>query len=93
VLIDGKKAVRLREWNFYDAHIAPGRHVVACNGPKLELDTKADEQYYVGIMQEPGIWGQLSNHWVPLLIAPETGEDDTYPLAPAGKKDIYSGAR
>lgn len=92
VLIDGKKVVRLREWNFYDAHIPSGHHVVACNGPKLELDTKPDEHYYVSVMQEPGVWGQLSNHWVARLIDPETGEDEMYPLSPAGKKDVYSVA-
>jgi hypothetical protein len=27
VLVDGQKRVRLRYWNFYDAHIPPGHHV------------------------------------------------------------------
>lgn len=93
VLVDGQKVVRLRDWSFYDDHIAPGHHVVACNGPKLELDTKADEQYYVNITQEYDMWAVLGNHWVPRLIDPETGEDEIYPLIPAPKKDVYSASR
>jgi hypothetical protein len=92
VLVDGQKLVRLHYWNFYDAHIPPGHHVVSCNEHKLELDTKADEQYYVSIFQEHRRT-RITEDWVPRLSDPDTGEEETYTLIPAGKKDVFSGQR
>lgn len=91
VLVDGQKVARLRNWNFYDAQIAPGHHVVACKGQTLELDARPDEQYYVSVIQEHG-WGRLTDHWVPRLTDPETGEEQMYPLLPAAQRDVYSAA-
>ena len=99
VLLDAHKLVRLRDWSFYDVHIAPGHHLVACKGQKLELDTQADEEYYVSIVQEhhsPGlsdIWApHFGDTWVPRLTDAETGEEQVYPLTPALKKDVYFAA-
>lgn len=102
VLLDAQKLVRLRDGSFYDVHIAPGHHLVACMGKKLELDTQADQQYYVSIVQEhhspelSDLWTPyLRDAWVPRLIDPETGEEQIYPLVPfvpSDKKDVYSKA-
>jgi len=91
VLFDGRKLVRIRAWNFYDAYIAPGHHVVGCCGNQLELDTRANEQYYISIAQEHG-WAGLTGHWVLRLADRESGEEQIYPRIPAGKKDVYPGA-
>jgi len=93
VLIDGEKLVRLRDRHFYDAHISPGHHVVACCGQSLELDAKPDEQYYVSVIQKYS-WVRLSGTaWVLRLNDPDTGEEEMYPLLPAEKIDVYSAAQ
>ena len=96
MLLDAQKLVKLRDWSFYDVRVAPGRHIVACQGQKLELDTQTDEQYYVSIVQEHpqlrlrDVWvPSLRDLWVPRLADPDTGEEQMYPLIPAITKDLY----
>jgi len=92
VQVDGQKFVRLREWHFYEARIAPGHHVVACTGQKLDIELKADQRYYVSMTEDRSAWGELSNRWIPRLVDLETGEDELYTLMPAMKKDVYSAS-
>jgi len=93
VLIDGEKLVRLRNRRFYDAHISPGHHVVACCGQSLELEVKPDEQYYISIIQKYS-WVRLSGTaWVLRLNDPDTGEEEMYPLLPAEKIDVFSAVQ
>jgi hypothetical protein len=93
VLIDGQKVVRLRDRRFFDAHISPGHHVVACCGQSLELDAKPDEQYYVNVIQKYS-WVRLSGTaWLLRLTDLDTGEEEMYPLMPAEKIDVYSAAQ
>lgn len=90
VLVDGKKLVRLRQWRFFDAQIAPGHRIINVNGNTLEMDTYADQQYYISVVLKHASGWSTRAAWEPELKDPETGEDEMYPLLPADKKDVYS---
>lgn len=91
ILLDGQKLVRLRNWRYYDTRVAPGHHTVGCNGQSLDLELKADQDYYVRVVEEEHAHGFLRTHWVPQLADPEVGEEQMYPLYRTLPRDIYSG--